>query len=312
MPSWSQRVPQRVRRVARPLTPIYRAFQLWNDVDGLRMSAAVSFYGVLSLAPLLLFLVAFLGWWVDREMLTSNIILQIGTIVGERGAAVVKETLASAQQSGEGLVASVFGLGVLLFGATGVFSELQSAFERLWLHGSGVSASQKWWHTASLRLRGVAYVLVFGFLLLVSAVISTFLNVFTGWAGGFVVLEPVLRFLNEAVAFLVCTGLFVGLMRLSAGPKPATRFLWLGGAVGALLFTAGRQLLAAYLSTAAVVSAYGAAGSFIVLLMWIFFSSAVLLFAAACARSAQEVRRQRQALRTAADAGPAPGDPGVL
>jgi len=310
MPSWSDRVLQRVRRAARPFTPLYRAFQLWDDADGLRMSAAMSFYGVLSLAPLLLFLVAFLGWWMDREVLESNMIAQIGTIVGERGAAVIKETLASAQEPSEGVLATLFGLGVLLFGATGVFSELQSAFERLWLHGSDIVAKQTWWYTASLRLRGVAYVLVFGFLLMVSAVISTFLNLFTGWAGGFVGLEPFLRLLNEAVAFLVCAGLFVGLMRMSAGPKPANRFLVLGACVGALLFMGGRQVLAAYLSTAAVVSAYGAAGSFIVLLMWIFFSSAVLLFAAACAKSAQEYRRERRALRAAAAAAAAAAPPG--
>jgi len=311
MPSWTDRVPSRVRRAAKPFTPVYRAFQLWSDADGLRMSAAMSFYGVLSLAPLLLFLVAFLGWWVDRDALESGMIAQISTIIGERGAGVIKETLASAQEPKEGMIASVFGLGVLLFGATGVFSELQSAFERLWVHGNPALAPSPWWYTASLRLRGVGYVLVFGFLLLVSTAISTFLNLFTGWAGGVLALEPVLRLLNEAVAFGVCAALFVGLMRMSAGPKPQLRFLVVGACLGALLFTLGRQVLAAYLSTAAVVSAYGAAGSFIVLLMWIFFSSAVLLFAAACAKSAQEVRRQRDADRLAADR-PAAGTEGGI
>jgi membrane protein len=318
MPTWSDRVPARVRRAAQPFTPLYRAFQLWSDADGLRMSAAMSFYGVLSLAPLLLFLVAFLGWWVDREALESGMIAQISTVVGERGAAVIKETLASAQEPKEGLVASVFGLGVLLFGATGVFGELQSAFERVWVHGNPAPVATPWWHTASLRLRGVGYVLVFGFLLLVSTALSTFLNLFTGWAGGLLALESVVRLLNELVAFGICTALFVGLMRMSAGPKPQLRFLALGACFGAVLFTVGRQLLAVYLSTAAVVSAYGAAGSFIVLLMWIFFSSAVLLFAAACAKAAQEYRRERDAKVvasgvTAAGGPPRPvNDPGVV
>jgi membrane protein len=252
----------------------------------------------------LLFLVAFLGWWVDRQALESGIISQIGTIVGERGAVVIKETLASAQEPKEGLVASLFGLGVLLFGATGVFSELQSAFERVWVHGNPAPAKTPWWYTASLRLRGVGYVLVFGFLLLVSTAISTFLSLFTGWAGGLLSLEPVLRLLNEAVAFAICAALFVGLMRMSAGPKPQLRYLAFGACFGAALFTIGRQLLAVYLSTAAVVSAYGAAGSIIVLLMWIFFSSAVLLFAAACAKAAQEYRRERDAALQPAAAGP--------
>ena len=182
---------------------------------------------------------------------------------------------------------------VLLFGATGVFSELQEAFERLWLHGTEVAAKQKWWHGASLRLRGVAYVLAFGFLLLTSLAVSTLLNLFSGWAGQWMGLEQLLRVLNELVSLLVCTALFVALMRMSAGPKPQLRYLVLGGFVGAILFSVGKQVLAIYLSTAAVVSAYGAAGSLVVLLMWIYFSSAVLLFAAGCAKAVEDERKRR-------------------
>ncbi len=101
-----------------------------------------------------------------------------------------------------------------------------------------------------------------------------------------------MRLLNEAAALGLWTLLFVALMRLSAGPKPATRFLLLGAVVGAILFSLGRQLLAWYLSTAAVVSAYGAAGSLVAVLMWIYFSSGVLLFAAAMARAAEDTRKR--------------------
>jgi membrane protein len=143
-------------------------------------------------------------------------------------------------------------------------------------------------HTASLRLRGIGYILVFGFLLLVSLVVSTLLSMFSGWAGTWVPMELAVRVLNEVIGLGVGTLLFVGLMRLSGGPKPRMRFLLFGAAVGALLFTIGRQLMALYLANAAVVSAYGAAGSLIVLLMWIYFSSAVLLLGAATARAVEE------------------------
>ena len=158
----------------------------------------------------------------------------------------------------------------------------------MWTHGRDEVPPLPWWHGASLRLRGVAYVLAFGFLLLVSLAVSTLLNLFTGWAGNWLPIAPLLRVLNEATSFAVCAALFVGLMRMSAGPKPRLRYLWLGAFMGALLFTAGRHALAVYLSTAAVVSAYGAAGSLVVLLMWIYFSSAVLLFSAGCARAYEE------------------------
>ncbi len=142
----------------------------------------------------------------------------------------------------------------------------------------------------SLRLRGVGYVLAFGFLLLVSLLISTFLNIASGWAGRWFAVAQAVRVLSELLAFGICAALFYGFMRLSTGPKPRSRSLWFGAFVGATLFTAGRQVLAAYLSSAAVVSAYGAAGSLVVLLMWIYFSAAVLLFGAGCAKAVEEER----------------------
>jgi membrane protein len=296
---FDDRLPPWLRTVLRPFRPFLRAAELWSDAGGMRMAAAMSFYGILSLAPLLLVMVAMLGWWVDRQLLETTLVAQIGAVVGEQGAAVVQHALASAQKPAEGLLATAIGFGVLVFGATGVFGELQEAFARVWAEG-GPAPRPSWWHSASLRLRGVAYILAFGFLLLVSLVLSTVLAVFSGWAGEYVALEAAVRVLNEAISFGLCVALFVALMRLSAGPKPPLRDLVLGGVVGALLFSLGRQALTLYLATAAVVSAYGAAGSLVVLLMWIYFSSAVLLFAAGCAKATQEVRAARLQARKAA------------
>jgi len=282
------RVPAGLRRIAQPLKPIARAFNLWNGAGGMRMSAAMSFYGILSLAPLLLAIVAMLGWWVDREMLEKGLLTQLGSIMGEQGAGVIKQALASAKEPAEGIAASLIGFVVLLFGATGVFGELQNAFELVWSQERGTPAKTSWKHTLSLRLRGVGYILVFGFLLLISLVVSTLLSLFSGWAGSWFPVELALRVLNEVLGLVVGAALFAGLMRLSSGPKPRMRFLVVGACIGAILFTMGRQVLALYLSSAAVVSAYGAAGSLIVLLMWIYFSSAVLLFGAACARALEE------------------------
>ncbi|HEY8357261.1 MAG TPA: YihY/virulence factor BrkB family protein [Ramlibacter sp.] len=284
----SDRLPQWVRNLAHSVNPIYRASQLWSEAGGMRMSAAMSFYGILSLAPLLLAIVAMLGWWMDRQMLEDNLLRQLGSIVGEQGSGVLKDALASAQEPAEGITASVIGFIVLLFGATGVFGELQEAFEKVWSHGRGPQPKPPFWRMATLRLRGLGYILVFGFLLLVSLVLSTLLNLFSGWAGTWLPLEIAMRVLNEVLAFVICAALFVGLMRLSTGPKPRLRYLVFGGFAGAIMFTAGRQLMALYLSSAAVVSAYGAAGSLIVLLMWIYFSSAVLLLGAGCARALEE------------------------
>lgn len=290
---WTAWIPAPLRRAAQPARPLLQAFRLWSDSGGMRMSAAMSFYGVLSLAPLLLVMVALLGWWMDKQLLTDTLVAQAGALVGPQGAGVVAQALASAKAPGEGIVATAIGFGILLFGATGVFGELQDAFSRVWNEGAAPDRPG-WLHTASLRLRGIAYILAFGFLLVASLVVATLLDVFSGWLGDYLVLEALLRVLNEAVSFGLCTALFVSLMRLSAGRKPRLRYLVFGAAMGAILFSLGRQLLAWYLSTAAVVSAYGAAGSLVVVLLWIYFSSAVLLFSASCAKAAEDSRRRER------------------
>lgn len=291
----------RVRLVARPIQPLIDALQLWLRADGLRMSAAMSFYGILSLAPLLLLLVGLVGWWVDRSYVEQTLLSQVQDVMGERGAQVVQAALSSAQKPAEGGLASLFGFVLLLSGATGVFVELQASLEKLWRMGMDDAPAPRaaWWRMATLRLRGLAYVMALGFLLMVSMVLSTAVHMLTTWAGSMlpvVPLAPLVGLINEGVAFGIAVLLFVGLMRIGSGPKPTLRYLVLGAVVGATLFTLGKQGLAWYLSTAAVVSAYGAAGSIVVLLMWIYFSSAILLFAAACAKAVCDARTRADGL----------------
>ena len=287
-----QAVSSYVNRVAARM-PLWRAVQLWLDADGPRMSAAMSFYGMLSLAPLLLLIVGLLGWWIDKDYLESNLIGQVQAVMGARGAEVVRMALASAQEPAQGWLASIAGFVLLLSGATGVFAELQKALERLWLHGQPEPERKAWWRLASLRLRGLAYVLALGFLLLVSLVLSTVIKMLATWATALLPFGSglLLQLVNEAVSFGVVVLLFLGLMRIGSGPKPPLPCLLFGATVGALLFTVGKQLLALYLTRAAVVSAYGAAGSLVVFLMWIYFSSAVLLFGASCACALHQERQ---------------------
>lgn len=283
-PGAALQMPAAFRGRLRPVYPLYRAFQLWSDADGLRMSAAMSFYGMFSLAPLLLVLVALLGYVVDKQVVEANLLGQIQDIVGPRGAELIRAALASARQPGDGLFASAIAFILLVTGATGVFAELQSALERLWTQGTGTQAMDAWWHKATLRLRGIAYVLAFGFLMLVSLVIASAVNLLQSWAGARYQMDAIWVVLNQLLSFAITTALFVALMRMSAGPQPRLRYLAAGAAIGAVLFGVGKYALALYLSTAAVVSAYGAAGSLVVLLMWIYFTSAVLLLGASFAR----------------------------
>ena len=272
----------------RPWWPV-RAVQLWLGAEGLRMSAAMSFYGLLSLAPLLVVVVAGLGWWVDKAVVESNLLAQVRAFTSERIAEVVQQALASAQAPSQGLVASAIALVLLLWGATGAFSELQAGLARLWQEDKPAASTRPaWWGTLAARLRGLLYVAGLAFLLLVSLLLSTALAVATAWLGKHFPYRLLLLAVSEGISFLFAAGLFVGLMRISVDPKPRLLYLAQGGLIGAALFTIGRHGLAAYLSGAAVVSAYGAAGSLVALLMWIYFSSAVLLLSAGCARALQE------------------------
>ncbi len=297
MSSLVQRLKEWGSDVLKLVDPLVRAVKLWLDAEGLRMSAAMSFYGMLSLAPLLLLIVGVLGWWIDQSYLESSLLAQVSSVVGERGAEVVRMALSSARNPSEGRLASIVGFVLLLSGATGVFVELQNSLQQLWRNGREPVKNEKaaWWNMASLRLRGLAYVLAIGFLLLISLVVSTAIKVIATWAGSWLPMESgiLLQLINELVAFLIAMALFVGMMRIGGPTAPRLRFLWIGAFVGAILFTGGKQALAFYLSTAAVVSAYGAAGSLVVLLMWMYFSSAVLLFAAAVARALEQLHHNQ-------------------
>ena len=258
----------KLRRLAHPLQPLIDSVQLWLQADGLRMSAAMSFYGMLSLAPLLLAVVGLLGWWLDRSYVESTLISQIQSVVGERAAQVVKSALASAQNANQGSLASVLGLVMMLSGATGVFVELQASLDKLWSMGeeSRPQENKPWWSMAISRLWGLSYVVGLGFLLLVSMVLSTAIQMITKWANDelqLVPLGPLMGLINEGLSFGIAVLLFWGLMRMGSGIKPVTKYLLLGSLTGAALFTIGKQALAWYLSTAAVVSAYGAAGSLV-------------------------------------------------
>jgi len=269
------------------LHPLWKAAVLWDEAEGLRMSAAMSFYGMLSLAPLLVLVVAIFGWWIDRNLLEASLVTQVQSIVGDRGADVVRQAMESAQRPSEGLRASIIATLLLVVGATGVFAELESAMERMWLQGRKPPVTP-WWNTAWLRLRGVAYILAFGFLLLASLVVTAAFHMIEMQVARWHLLAPVLRLGNESLSFLFTAVLFTGLMRMSGGPKPSLRYLVTGASLGAVLVAVGKQVLALYLSTAAVVSAYGAAGSLVVVLVWIYFSSAVLLFSAGFAQALAE------------------------
>jgi membrane protein len=280
------------REIRTPARPVLRAITLWLDADGLRMSAAMSFYGILSLAPLVALLVSVLGRWLDMERLEANLLARVSAGMGQQAADVVQQALGNAFARDGNLISFLTFL-VFASGALGVFAELLSAFERLWRQDRPDMPSVPWWNSVKLHLRGMLYILVMGGLLLLSLLAAALMTVFTDNIPFLAAMGWMLPALNELLSFVFCTALFIGLMRLSTGPKPDLRHVAWGAVVGAVLFSGVRHALARYLTSAPIVNAYGAAGSMVAVLMWFYVTSAILLFAAAWARALADESRLR-------------------
>lgn len=258
----------------------------------MRQSAAVAFYAMLSLAPLLVLVMAALGWWIDRAVVEQTLLTQVREITGDKAAALVEQILQSVTAPQQGVLASLIAFAVLLSAATGVFVALQDALNAIW----GMPPDKRRTPVLQLlvlRLRGMGYMLGLGGALLISLVVSAVLRVLSRMLDDIIHYAWFWNALNEVVSLLFVTLLFVGVMRMSDGRKPSLRYLVRAALLGAALFTLGKHAMALYLADAAVVSAYGAAGSLVALLMWLYFSSAILLLAASMAKTMEEVDQEK-------------------
>ena len=268
---------QRALHVLNPFKFLYDALRLWLDADGLRMSAAMSFYGMLSLAPLLLLLVGLLGWWVDRATVESNLVGHVTSIMGERAAEVVQGALASARAPDQGRLASIFGFGLLLSGATGVFVELQSSLQRLWLRGQTPPEERAaWWRMAALRLRGLAYVLTLAIVGVVLMGLATI--VIVPLAFNFLDYGPLRSWLVSSVPWvamfaIVMIGIGI-LYRYGPNVKtPRTPIFTWGSLFAALAWGAASVGFSAYLASFNSYNRiYGSIGAVVALLMWFYLA----------------------------------------
>jgi membrane protein len=259
----------------------------WLDDKVPRMGAALAYYAIFSLAPLLLIAISIAGWVFGEQAAQRGLHQQIAGTVGDSAAAAAEEILAGVHRSGSGWLGTVVGVVVLLFGASGVFVELQDALNTIWKvkpePGVGV------WGVVRARLFSFLVVLATGLVLLVSVVVSTVLgaveNALRGEMAGGGWLWSVV---NGIVAFVLVAVLFAMIYKVMPETKVTWRNVRVGAVVAALLFTLGKYLISLYLTHGAVASAFGAAGSVIVLLVWVYYSSQILLFGAeftrVCAR----------------------------
>lgn len=259
---------------------VNRSIAAWLDDYAPSMGAAIAFYTLFSIAPLLIIAIAVAGVFFGEEAARGEIVAQIQNLIGEEGALAIQALLKSVKQPARDIVASLISLATLVVGATTVFAELQSALDRIWRTPAPANENSLW---ALLRARLLSFGLVLGlgFLLLVSLVASALIAVFGKWSSGmFEGREMLLHGINFAISFSVTTLLFALIYKYMPRARIAWRDVLLGAAVTGLLFELGKILIGLYLGKTGVASGFGAAGSLVVLLMWVYFSAQIFLLGA--------------------------------
>jgi len=252
----------------------------WLDDYVPSMGAALAYYTMFSLAPLLLIVVSVSGLVFGEDAARGEIQAQLQDLMGDRGAGAVQDLLASVREPAEGLTATAVGLVLLLVGATTVFAELQDALDRIW-RLPGRTRKSGWLTLVRARLLAFGMILAVGFLLIVSLVASALLAavgrrldpVFGGW-------QTVVEVGNTFGGFLLVAFMF-GLIYKFMPRKPVLAAdVWLGALLAALLFTGGKYVIGAYIGRSDIASGFGAAGSLVVVLVWVYFSAQILLMGA--------------------------------
>ena len=257
-----------------------KAGSAWVDDFAPSMGAAISYYTVFSLAPLLIIVIALAGAVFGREAVQGQIVAQLSGLMGEHSASLIQGLVASASNTDKGLVAGLISLVVLVIGATTVFAELQSAIDRIW----HIPQSQKpKGLKAILRARLLSFGLILGlvFLLLVSLAVSAGVAAFGGWSGSLLPGWTVLLFaINLVVSLGIATMLFAMIFKLMPSTPIAWRDVWVGAFTTATLFEVGKFLIGLYIANSSMTESFAAAGSLVVLLAWVYYAAQIFLLGA--------------------------------
>lgn len=251
----------------------------WLEDRAQRLAAALSYYTIFALAPLLIIAIAVAAVFFDEAHVRQSILTELGGLIGQSGRKAIEAMIEGARQPTAGIVATTIGVITLIVAAGGFFGQLQDAINTIW--EVQPKPGRGFWGILRDRFLSFAMVLGTGFLLLVSLMISTALTAAGHWAGGEAYGETLTwQIINIVVSFGVTTILFAMIFKILPDAKVRWRDVWIGALVTAVLFSLGRFLISWYLGQAATESTYGAAGSLVALLIWVYYSSQILFLGA--------------------------------
>ena len=273
---------------------IRETFSSWMDDYAPSMGAAIAYYTMFSIAPLLLLVIAVAGLIFGRDAVQGEIVNQVTGLIGKEGAVAIEGLLKSASEPATSLFATITSIALLILGATTVFAEIQNALDRIW-HVPPAKKPGGIRGFFRTRLLSFGLVLGLGFLLLVSLVVSAAVAALGAWWGNyFVGWEMMLQIVNLLVSLALSTVLFGMIYKLMPRTPIAWRDVWVGAAVTAVLFEIGKVGIGLYLGKSGVTSGFGAAGSLVVVLVWVYYSAQIFLLGAEFTRLHSSKRRARR------------------
>jgi len=253
------------------------AAENWSSHRDARQGAAIAYYSVFSLGPVIVIAIAIAGFFFGHEAVTGQVASSIKGLLGDTGAKAVQAMLAEASRPREGLLATLLGLGLLLFAAIGLVVQLKDALNIVW-EVNETSESGAWSFVRSYVV-SLAAVLALGFLLLVSLLITTVLAAMGKYAAPYLQ-EWIFHLISTLVSFFVISALFAMMFKWLPDVSIDWYDVWLGAALAALLFELGKSAIGFYIGKQGLESTYGAAASIIVVLIWVYYSSQIVLMGA--------------------------------
>lgn len=255
-------------------------FKSWNSNDPFRMSAVVAYYAVLALPGLLVILINFVGSVWGPEIVTGQLNSQLSSVLGPDATKSVLSMISDTQNAEDNLISTIIGIGTILFGATGVFYQLQISLNKIWKIEEGESFN--FLKLLTDRAKSFAFILVIGFLLLISFVVTTVISVLTDYIQQTFpdIILYLLYFLNFIISIVIISSLFALMFQYMPDKKIRWKTVWIGAILTAVLFVLGEFLMSFYFGKSNPGSTYGAAGSIVLVLLWVSYSCLIFFFGA--------------------------------
>lgn len=262
----------------------------WFSHRAASKGAALAFYTLFSLTPILVLVIAIAGYFLGEKAAQGEIVAQISDLVGESGAYVIQNMLAHSNNPKSGIIATLVATSLLFIGATTVFSELKASLDEVWettkIKTQG--SKQAIGNLIKTRLLSFSIIISLAFLLLTSLLVNAGLALieqfFAEFVGRFITAVGIFKHISALVSFGVITSMFAVIFKMLPDVKLPWSDVWIGSAFTAILFSLGKTLIGIYLGNSAVASSFGAAGSLIALLLWVYYSAQIFFFGAEITR----------------------------